>query len=199
MIFKRQGIFARVRASCSSYCCQQLINDIKYNIHVWTLHIGSTNAKCAETVQPTSIAYGKQRPHPQSWGWLDLVRGFQERGWMKWATKPSIFLSSCWALCVLGVPSLWVTSNKPLRHAREWKWEFGVHGLSCLNLSPWGQTAQILSSLSPCPDFPQECVFPNLMGKCIIYFITEFTVKPTVFLMCGTNVNKTKKHGLWFI
>lgn len=47
--------------------------------------------------------------------------------------------------------------------------------------------------------FPQECIFPNLMGKCIIYFIPEFTVKPIVFLMSGTNVNKTKKHGLWLV
>lgn len=63
---------------------------------------------------------------------------------MKWATKPSIFLSSCWTLCVLGVPFLWVTSNKPLRNAREWKWEFGVHGLSCLNLSPWSDSTNSL-------------------------------------------------------
>lgn len=60
-----------------------------------------------------------------------------------------------------------------------------------------GQIAQILSSLLHCPDFPQECIFPNLMGKYIIYFITEFTVKPIVFLMCGTNVKQNQEA--WFV
>lgn len=66
----------------------------------------------------------------------------------KQATKLSIFLSSCCAFCVSCVPYLWVTSTKSLRHAREWKWEFGVHGLSCLNLSPLSNSIHSLLSFA---------------------------------------------------
>lgn len=136
---------------------------MNYNIYVCTLNNQSTNSRCAETVQATSVAYGKQR-RPQSRRCLDLVRGFQERGWMKWTTKPTIFLSSCWALCALCVPFLWVTSNKPLRHAREWKWEFGVHGLSCLNLSPWSDSTNSLLPFA-LSWFSTRVCFPQPDGK----------------------------------
>ena len=96
-------------------------------------------------------------------GWSQGV-AFSNVAKGKQPTKPSIFLSSCWAFCVSCVPFLWVTSTKSLRHARVWKWEFGVHGLSCLNLSlcsnstnsllplAWSFSASYKNVIFPRPD-----------------------------------------------
>lgn len=136
----------------------------------------------------------------------DWMKGqvLRECGWIQWAAKPSGVYRSCWALCVLYGPFLWVTSTNSL-------WPTGEGGIRV-----WGSRPQpfafvtvVKQQHSPLCIVPlgflQEMCFFQPNGQMHNLFHCWMTVKVIVSLMPGTVVNKTKKHGLcaywkhWFL
>lgn len=126
----------------------------------------------------------------------DWLKGqaLRECGWIQRAAKPSVVYGSCWALCFIwpflvddkyqlivahrgGKIRVWGSRPQPFAFVTVVKQQ---HSPLCM--VPLG--------------FPQEMCFFQPNGQMHNLFHRWMTVKVIVFLMSGTDVNKTKKHGL---
>lgn len=123
-------------------------------------------------------------------------KAFRERGWIRQLLSPR----SVWAAAELSVLPVSLSCGWQVPHL------YGTQGNENENLgfmasAVWichpGQIAQILSSLLHCPTwFPTGICFAPRDGQMHNFFFHHWIyMKLIVLLMCGTSVNKNKKHG----